>query len=560
MLRFYFFFHSFLICNSKYLICPNQVRSCPFSSPLISFRSDKDWLSHVRTGYYLYPIHPSGSFMVMGSFAGALYMVLLRLLRRDYEGLISFLLFLLFYHSYFFHFTEASTLLSTCSSDGPFTKEEQWIISQFKATETDAHPNAHALRLRIAVLCLEHSPELIQWDQVEEDLFDYLQKYPHVAALCRLTGEEERLLLEFLVQMQDGRLIQFPTTLRLRYLQALSDAKETEESKTLALPRQTRYGGARLRALYVHSFRYCKSTFEKRTGHLYYNYRRPGNSDTVPVTGVAAFKLMQKLIDDNMYGQTHHTGFFLLYEMMLGRTHVRICPENEPIELKQREIGFSPNEKEDRGHLKRVMAIEKNEGPRYRSTCLVLAKLMLYTLYFRYETPRGLPPDTGCSFAFLPLILSSLESDPTYKEHSWRFPSLPYSKYLPLMSSSHTGPARAQQAGFWGDRSPNGIAIDFERLMTRAAVVYSHGSSWGRNGAFQYAKLKFPNYYCELGDPALIVISPQMSLNCRPEVTRFDCEEVYFILLLFFWNLVEKKILFLIFLLFLIFSLFLDQT
>ena len=93
-------------------------------------------------------------------------------------------------------------LLSSCSSDGPFSEEEAWIVSHFRRTNKDAHPNAHAIRLRLAVLCVEHSPEIVQWDEVEDDLYDYLQKYPHVSALCRLTEEEERLMLEYIVQIQ----------------------------------------------------------------------------------------------------------------------------------------------------------------------------------------------------------------------------------------------------------------------------------------------------------------------------------------------------------------------
>ena len=31
-------------------------------------------------------------------------------------------------------------------------------------------------------------------------------------------------------------------------------------------------------------------------------------SDKESVTGVEAFKLLQKIVDDNLYGQTHNTG------------------------------------------------------------------------------------------------------------------------------------------------------------------------------------------------------------------------------------------------------------
>ena len=79
-------FDQYCLLVPNYSISRVSVRSCPFGSPLVSDRSEKAWRDRVRTGYYLYPLHPSGSFMVMSSFAAAMYMVLLRLLRRDYEG------------------------------------------------------------------------------------------------------------------------------------------------------------------------------------------------------------------------------------------------------------------------------------------------------------------------------------------------------------------------------------------------------------------------------------------------------------------------------------------
>tara|TARA_R110002050_G_scaffold40950_2_gene99591 strand:+ start:209 stop:655 length:447 start_codon:yes stop_codon:yes gene_type:complete len=116
---------------------------------------------------------------------------------------------------------------------------------------------------------------------------------------------------------QGGRVTQFHTTLRLRYLNALALAKEKGASEELVLPRQTRYGGARVRGLYVHSFRYCKAQLEKRTGHLYYNYRRPCESDREVVSGMRAFSLLQNVMGDNMYGQHYMTGFLLLYEVLI---------------------------------------------------------------------------------------------------------------------------------------------------------------------------------------------------------------------------------------------------
>ena len=212
--------------------------------------------------------------------------------------------------------------------------------------------------------------------------------------------------------------------------------------------------------------------------------------------------------------------------MLLGRAHVRICPEVNPVELRPAALPSTCAQEEDQRHLKRVLGIERREGVRYQPTCLSLAKLLIYSLYFRYETPRGLPPDTGVSFSLLPLVLSAFEGDYASSGVAWRFPSLPYKKYLPLMESARTGPSRAQQTGFWGDKSPHGIANEFEQILTEAAVTHSHSIVWGRHDAFHYVRLEFSNYFCEKGDPALIAVHSDTQLNCRPEISVFDCSQV----------------------------------
>lgn len=94
--------------SQQFLLVPNfglsrvQIRNCPFSTPLLSIRNFPDWEAHVSTGYYIYPVHPSGNYLQITSSAAALYMVLLRLLRRDYM--------------------EASLALNSCATDDVITE------------------------------------------------------------------------------------------------------------------------------------------------------------------------------------------------------------------------------------------------------------------------------------------------------------------------------------------------------------------------------------------------------------------------------------------------------
>ena len=93
----------------------------------------RGWAAHVQTRSYVFPIHPSGSFIETESLASALYLVLLRLLNRDYIG--------------------AAQLIATCHNDDKFTTEERWIMNQFKRDDDnkDSHPDANACRLMLAL-------------------------------------------------------------------------------------------------------------------------------------------------------------------------------------------------------------------------------------------------------------------------------------------------------------------------------------------------------------------------------------------------------------------------
>ena len=134
----------------------------------------------VKTRYYVYPVHVSGAFLTTPSLSSALYMVLLRLLAREYIF--------------------ASRLLTSCHTDQALTEEETFILSLVAETYDDAHPNAHAVRLQLAIVCLESGAKVVPWadrlkgrkgadeeDPISKDMQSYLNKYSHVSIECRLS-------------------------------------------------------------------------------------------------------------------------------------------------------------------------------------------------------------------------------------------------------------------------------------------------------------------------------------------------------------------------------------
>ena len=147
--------------GDRFLMVPNfglarpKVRSCPFSTLLTVDRSAEGWSNSVKTRYYVYPVHVSGAFLTTPSLSSALYMVLLRLLAREYIF--------------------ASRLLTSCHTDQALTEEETFILSLVAETYDDAHPNAHAVRLQLAIVCLESGAKVVPWaDRLKVRIFQII--------------------------------------------------------------------------------------------------------------------------------------------------------------------------------------------------------------------------------------------------------------------------------------------------------------------------------------------------------------------------------------------------
>ncbi len=88
-------------------------RSTPLPTALLMERNNKKWLEGLgETRHYLYPIHRSRQFLFSTSLASSLYLLLLRLLSRQYAS--------------------AFRLCTSCSSDQPLSEEEAHIFDQLQ--------------------------------------------------------------------------------------------------------------------------------------------------------------------------------------------------------------------------------------------------------------------------------------------------------------------------------------------------------------------------------------------------------------------------------------------
>ena len=286
----------------------SEITSAPFSTTKWTDRS-ASWYSKVQTRFYIYPLHMSGTFLRTGSLAGALYLFVVRLFHREYVA--------------------AASLLPSCETDSVLTSEEIWILSLIKGTVHDHHPDAHAVRLRMALICYESGAVPVPWHTTEivgvtcvvrDDYTQYLTKYLHVASQSRMSLNEEQTLL---AHLRDN----LPVNLQRRcaYTSAVQgDPGRGAKSRQLQLPTypplqigQTMTNLVRRVRVFHQPDRLKKISME----HFYIKYNRPSPEQ---LSGGELLSLLQIFYDDDMYGYSKCIGFLFFYEVLSGRLPVRL--------------------------------------------------------------------------------------------------------------------------------------------------------------------------------------------------------------------------------------------
>ena len=129
---------------------PTRPRLGAFSTALVLRRDNAAWSRALDTHYYLYPAHISLSFLVCPTLASSLYLLLLHFLHRDYA--------------------KAFALATSVGVDYAFSAEEANVFRALARAGDDAHPDAHALRLKIASV-LADSDQDCPWDMAVEALW-----------------------------------------------------------------------------------------------------------------------------------------------------------------------------------------------------------------------------------------------------------------------------------------------------------------------------------------------------------------------------------------------------
>ena len=124
--------------------------------------------------FFLYPVHVSFSFLLTKGLNSAVYLMLLRLMHRDY--------------------TDVFRLADSIATDTQFNTEGLTVFKAFERCNDDAHPDAHACRLKISLVIIDSGIPL-PWDLTME-LARSIVKSDSLSSGCRLAPEEELQLLD----------------------------------------------------------------------------------------------------------------------------------------------------------------------------------------------------------------------------------------------------------------------------------------------------------------------------------------------------------------------------
>jgi hypothetical protein len=157
----------------------------PFDCELLLFPSDMKWQQKRSVSFFSYRMHLSGSTLVPSGFSSALYLLMLRMLDRNYS--------------------EVAQLVTAISTDAELTDEAEQILGCLRQTLSDVHPDAHACRVKIS-LALADCPSGLPWDLVNEAGL-YFEKLRHVSASCRISHEDENRLIQTVKSFQQIKKI-----------------------------------------------------------------------------------------------------------------------------------------------------------------------------------------------------------------------------------------------------------------------------------------------------------------------------------------------------------------
>lgn len=226
-------------------------------------------------------------------------------------------------------YQEVYKMVESCVSED-LTSEEAQIFNQLEFLGNDNHPDAHACRLKLSAVTVglgENSAMKCPWS-VYEEMTEYVKKYDYVSSACRLTTEEELLLLKLATPSVGYHL---PTELvnRNAYVSAVNNIETLPMDKSLEVkvgidkPAAIENFDSGADTTILDNPKNCMIT-SKLFGAAYV---RP-EEDQVAFGGLRALEFINTAIDHGIEVTSSSYGFPLMYDLLVGTVQFKLHPND----------------------------------------------------------------------------------------------------------------------------------------------------------------------------------------------------------------------------------------
>lgn len=281
----------------------------PPSSILTVTKSDDAWVEKsAESAYFVYPVHSSGCFMSSKSVSSTLYLLLFRLLMKNYS--------------------EAFKLIESCVCDRPMTAQEQQIYSAISECKYDVHPDANACRLKLYIVTYGCADVMPYRFSIEDELSAYITHFEAVSCSCRLSYDEEVFIMNQISQDSKVRTMHFQNRELLikASFPLLFDPKPSKErnnswSPSLPPIRSTESRQHEPIDLEILDTDKPSSTWLSKL--VFGKYNKPDDC-----VGPEAIKAILSLFDERKA-----PGFFLIYDLFSEQLSIKVFPDDSTREL-----------------------------------------------------------------------------------------------------------------------------------------------------------------------------------------------------------------------------------